>query len=112
MTHRPAVFAALLGLTRAGSALGDYWVNAAKVVSTFPGVSVPSTKLMFRANCGPGQWCRGRRESTYRTEVHPCRWQLADRWCLMNPTRDAEASHRVSYARCGRRSVKIAPDSA
>lgn len=29
MTHRPAVFAALLGLTRAGSAIGDYWVNAA-----------------------------------------------------------------------------------
>lgn len=27
--HRPAVFAALLGLTRAASAVGDYWVNAA-----------------------------------------------------------------------------------
>ncbi|MGW5068541.1 hypothetical protein ACWEQJ_20885 [Streptomyces cyaneofuscatus] len=27
MTHRPAVFAALLGLTRAGSALGDFWVQ-------------------------------------------------------------------------------------
>jgi hypothetical protein len=32
--HRPAVFAALLGLTRAASAVGDYWVNAAKAVST------------------------------------------------------------------------------
>ncbi|MGW1520765.1 hypothetical protein [Streptomyces sp. NPDC002287] len=27
MTHRPAVFAALLGLTRAGSAIGDFWVQ-------------------------------------------------------------------------------------
>jgi hypothetical protein len=34
MTHRPATFAALLGLTRAASAIGDYWVIAAKVVST------------------------------------------------------------------------------
>lgn len=25
MTHRSAVFAALLGLTRAGSAIGDFW---------------------------------------------------------------------------------------
>ncbi|GAA3250276.1 hypothetical protein [Streptomyces lavendulae] len=28
MTHRPAVFAALLGLTRAGSAIGDFWVQS------------------------------------------------------------------------------------
>ncbi|MEU5599214.1 hypothetical protein [Streptomyces sp. NPDC020298] len=28
MQHRPAVFAALLGLTRAGSAIGDYWVQS------------------------------------------------------------------------------------
>ncbi|MFE3151168.1 hypothetical protein ACFXJ6_31620 [Streptomyces sp. NPDC059218] len=27
MTHRPAVFAALLGLTRAASAIGDFWVQ-------------------------------------------------------------------------------------
>ncbi|MFD5848205.1 hypothetical protein [Streptomyces chartreusis] len=27
MTHRPAVFAALLGLTRAGSAIGDFWLQ-------------------------------------------------------------------------------------
>ncbi|MCL2733978.1 MAG: hypothetical protein FWE15_28700 [Actinomycetia bacterium] len=27
MTHRPAVFAALLGLTRAGSAIGDFWIQ-------------------------------------------------------------------------------------
>ncbi|MCG5122699.1 hypothetical protein MA546_28655 [Streptomyces sp. T7(2022)] len=40
MTHRPATFAALLGLTRAASSLGDYWVNAAKPVSTFVGVSL------------------------------------------------------------------------
>lgn len=28
MTHRPAVFAALLGLTRAGSAIGDFWLQS------------------------------------------------------------------------------------
>ncbi|MFI6881139.1 hypothetical protein ACIBL6_47615 [Streptomyces sp. NPDC050400] len=28
MTHRPAVFAALLGLTRAGSAIGDFWIQS------------------------------------------------------------------------------------
>ncbi|MEW2289647.1 hypothetical protein [Streptomyces sp. NPDC047841] len=28
MQHRPAVFAALLGLTRAGSAIGDFWVQS------------------------------------------------------------------------------------
>ncbi|WP_244291571.1 hypothetical protein [Streptomyces subrutilus] len=28
MTHRPAVFAALLGLIRAGSAIGDFWVQS------------------------------------------------------------------------------------
>ncbi|MFI1702101.1 MULTISPECIES: hypothetical protein [Streptomyces] len=39
--HRPAVFAALLGLTRAASAIGDYWVNTAKAVSTLVGVSLP-----------------------------------------------------------------------
>ncbi|GGQ86778.1 hypothetical protein GCM10010250_67240 [Streptomyces althioticus] len=39
--HRPAVFAALLGLTRAASAVGDFWVNAAKVVSTSVSVSLP-----------------------------------------------------------------------
>ncbi|WP_327328733.1 hypothetical protein OG735_41445 (plasmid) [Streptomyces sp. NBC_01210] len=27
MTHRPAVFAALLGLTRAASAIGDFWIQ-------------------------------------------------------------------------------------
>ncbi|MDX5564384.1 hypothetical protein PYK79_15135 [Streptomyces sp. ID05-04B] len=27
MQHRPAVFAALLGLARAGSAIGDFWVQ-------------------------------------------------------------------------------------
>ncbi|MFB8392651.1 hypothetical protein [Streptomyces yangpuensis] len=27
MTHRPAVFAALLGLARAGSAIGEFWVQ-------------------------------------------------------------------------------------
>ncbi|MEU6444785.1 hypothetical protein [Streptomyces sp. NPDC047046] len=27
MTHRPATFAALLGLTRAASAIGDFWVQ-------------------------------------------------------------------------------------
>ncbi|MEV8528999.1 hypothetical protein AB0451_33415 [Streptomyces sp. NPDC052000] len=27
MTHRPATFAALLGLTRAASALGDFWIQ-------------------------------------------------------------------------------------
>ncbi|SCD50740.1 hypothetical protein GA0115234_10193 [Streptomyces sp. DvalAA-43] len=41
MTHRPATFAALLGLARAGSKLGDYPLNAAKAVSTFLGVSLP-----------------------------------------------------------------------
>ncbi|AYV32849.1 hypothetical protein ACFWB1_21330 [Streptomyces goshikiensis] len=41
MTHRPAVFAALLGLTRAGSAIGDFWVNAARIVSSMSRVSVP-----------------------------------------------------------------------
>lgn len=41
MTHRPAVFAALLGLTRAASQVGDFWVNAAKAVSTTSSVSVP-----------------------------------------------------------------------
>jgi hypothetical protein len=40
MQHRPAVFAALLGLTRTGSAIGDYWVNAANAVSAFLGVSL------------------------------------------------------------------------
>ena len=40
MQHRPAVFAALLGLTRAASAVGDFWVNAATAVSTFLGVSL------------------------------------------------------------------------
>lgn len=39
--HRPAVFATLLGLTRAASAVGDYWVNAAETVSTMSSVSVP-----------------------------------------------------------------------
>lgn len=39
--QRPATFAALLGLTRAASAIGDYWVNAAMAVSTFSGVSLP-----------------------------------------------------------------------
>ncbi|MFF8264196.1 hypothetical protein [Streptomyces virginiae] len=38
MTHRPAVFAALLGLARAGSAIGDYRVNPAEGVSTSRGV--------------------------------------------------------------------------
>ncbi|MGW4438039.1 hypothetical protein ACWELO_20135 [Streptomyces sp. NPDC004596] len=28
MQHRPAVFAALLGLTRAASAIGDFWVQS------------------------------------------------------------------------------------
>lgn len=28
MQHRPAVFAALLGLTRAGSAIGDFWIQS------------------------------------------------------------------------------------
>jgi hypothetical protein len=28
MQHRPAIFAALLGLTRAGSAIGDFWVQS------------------------------------------------------------------------------------
>ncbi|MCC5474502.1 hypothetical protein [Streptomyces barringtoniae] len=28
MQHRPAVFAALLGLTRVGSAIGDFWIQA------------------------------------------------------------------------------------
>ncbi|WP_254642819.1 hypothetical protein [Streptomyces sp. BV333] len=27
MTHRPATFAALLGLTRAASSLGDFWIQ-------------------------------------------------------------------------------------
>lgn len=31
--HRPDLFAALLGLARTGSKLGDYWVSAAKTVS-------------------------------------------------------------------------------
>ncbi|MFD3658429.1 hypothetical protein [Streptomyces sp. NPDC058620] len=39
--HRPAAFAALLGLTRAASAIGDYIVNTAKIVSTMSSVSVP-----------------------------------------------------------------------
>ncbi|CAL9673066.1 hypothetical protein SUDANB15_07552 (plasmid) [Streptomyces sp. enrichment culture] len=38
--HRPAVFAALLGLTRAGSTIGDYWVSTAKPLSAFRGVSL------------------------------------------------------------------------
>ncbi|MFJ1551126.1 hypothetical protein [Streptomyces sp. NPDC088246] len=38
--HRPATFAALLSLTRAASAIGDFWVNAAKAVNTFLRVSV------------------------------------------------------------------------
>ncbi|KUJ64000.1 hypothetical protein ACZ90_63525 [Streptomyces albus subsp. albus] len=36
-----ATFAALLGLTRAASAIGDFWVNTAKAVSTLVGVSLP-----------------------------------------------------------------------
>ncbi|MEV7129732.1 hypothetical protein [Streptomyces sp. NPDC093260] len=40
MQHRPALFAALLGLTRAGSAIGDSALNAAKVVSTFSDVAL------------------------------------------------------------------------
>ncbi|MGW3275970.1 hypothetical protein ACWDFH_31585, partial [Streptomyces kronopolitis] len=28
MTHRPAVFAAVLGLTRAASAVGDFWTQS------------------------------------------------------------------------------------
>ncbi|WP_267883310.1 hypothetical protein [Streptomyces sp. NRRL S-1022] len=39
--QRPAVLAALLGLTRAASAVGDLWVNTAKAVSTLVGVSLP-----------------------------------------------------------------------
>lgn len=38
--HRPATFAALLSLTRAASAIGDYRVNAANAVSAFLGVSL------------------------------------------------------------------------
>lgn len=41
MTHRPALFAAVLGLGRAASNIGDLWVNAAKAVSTFLDVSIP-----------------------------------------------------------------------
>ncbi|MDQ0688824.1 hypothetical protein QFZ56_007787 [Streptomyces achromogenes] len=37
--HRPAVFAALLGLTRAASAIGDSALIAALGVSAFRGVS-------------------------------------------------------------------------
>ncbi|WP_309053583.1 hypothetical protein [Streptomyces sp.] len=44
MQHRPAVFAALLGLTRAGSAIGDSALNAAKAVSTVFGVSLPRVR--------------------------------------------------------------------
>ncbi|MGW3658122.1 hypothetical protein ACWD6R_21625 [Streptomyces sp. NPDC005151] len=39
--HRPATFAALLGLTRAASAIGDFWAIAAKTVSAMSSVSVP-----------------------------------------------------------------------
>lgn len=38
---RPDVFAALLGLARTGSKLGDFWINAAKAVSTSVSVSLP-----------------------------------------------------------------------
>ncbi|MCX4546479.1 hypothetical protein [Streptomyces sp. NBC_01565] len=41
MTHRPALFAAVVGLGRAASNIGDHWVNAAMAVSTFVGVSLP-----------------------------------------------------------------------
>lgn len=37
--HRPATFAALLGLTRAASAIGDFWVIAAPAVSAVSRVS-------------------------------------------------------------------------
>ncbi|MFJ3963189.1 hypothetical protein [Streptomyces sp. NPDC090036] len=40
MTHRPALFAAVLGLGRAASNIGDHPLNAAKAVSTFVGVSL------------------------------------------------------------------------
>ncbi|MGW7468784.1 hypothetical protein ACWGJT_30010 [Streptomyces xantholiticus] len=40
MSHRnAATFAALLGLGRAASVIGGYWVSAAKAVSTFLRVS-------------------------------------------------------------------------
>jgi hypothetical protein len=41
MTHRSALFAAVLGLGRAGSNVGDQFVIAAKAVSTVRSVSVP-----------------------------------------------------------------------
>jgi hypothetical protein len=41
MTHRSALFAAVLGLGRAGSNIGDHWVNTAKAVSTLVGVLLP-----------------------------------------------------------------------
>jgi hypothetical protein len=47
-------FAAAYALLRMAADVGDHWINAAKAMSTFPGVSVPSTKLVFRANCGLG----------------------------------------------------------
>ncbi|WP_157901862.1 hypothetical protein [Streptomyces kanasensis] len=40
MTHHSALFAAVLGLGRAGSNIGDQLFNTAKAVSTFPRVSV------------------------------------------------------------------------
>ncbi|MFD6329482.1 hypothetical protein ACFWGI_07920 [Streptomyces niveus] len=38
--HRPAIFAAVLGLGRAASNIGDLWVNEAPAVSTNSRVSV------------------------------------------------------------------------
>jgi hypothetical protein len=48
MQHRPAVFAALLGLTCAASTIGDFWVNTAEAVSTIRGVANPTMRSALR----------------------------------------------------------------
>jgi hypothetical protein len=40
VTDRAACFAAVISLIRAGSAIGDHWVSAAKAVSIVLGVSL------------------------------------------------------------------------
>ncbi|MFJ8546319.1 hypothetical protein ACIRFH_30835 [Streptomyces sp. NPDC093586] len=69
--HRPAAFAALLGLTRAASAIGDYWVNAAKAVFTFLRVSLAAGNPRSAPVRGSARVSR-LRTSMSRRKVHSC----------------------------------------
>lgn len=92
MQHRPVVFAALLGLTRAGRAIGDYWVIGASarppsVVSRRDGLrrdlGVEDAEITC-LGCVPG---RGSSVRVKRLESQPLRVAGHDR-LYFGPPRD------------------------